>query len=275
MKRKVALLQAHDFFHLYTHHGCRLQIGGADQWGNIVAGIDLIKRRHESPEESEPVYGLTVPLLTTPSGEKFGKSAGNAIWLDFELTSVLDFYQYFVRQPDAAVESLLRIFTFMPRNQIEWVLSKHNEDLSGRFAQRTLAYEATALVHGAPAVSSFHPTEPLAGRAASASRVLYESDLSSASLATFSDSLKGDRRLMLLSRAEFLETPFSTLLVRGGLVGSKGQADTLAKQGGLQLNGSRESNARRRLTAEDLINGEVAIVRKGNDHLVLAVDNAI
>ncbi|KAG8708352.1 tyrosyl-tRNA synthetase [Ceratobasidium sp. 394] len=258
------LLQAHDFFHLYTHHGCRLQIGGADQWGNIIAGTDLIKRRYEGKDEPEPAYGLTVPLLTTPSGVKFGKSAGNAIWLDSGMTSVLDFYQYFVRQPDAAIGNLLRIFTFMSHNQIEQVLSEHNEDPSKRLAQRTLAHEATSLIHG----------EPLAHQATSASQVLYESDLSSASLAMFSDALKGDRRLMLLSRAEFLETPFSTLLARGGLVGSKGQADTLAKQGGLQLNGARESNARRRLTAEDLLNGEVAIARKGNEHLVLAVDDA-
>ncbi|KAG9123869.1 tyrosyl-tRNA synthetase [Ceratobasidium sp. 392] len=256
------LLQAHDFFHLYTHHGCRLQIGGADQWGNIVAGTDLIKRRHEGVEDLEPAYGLTVPLLTTSSGEKFGKSAGNAIWLNSEMTSVLDFYQYFVRQPDAAVGGLLRIFTFIPNDEIERILNKHNKDPSKRLAQRTLAHEATALVHG----------DPLAHQAASASRVLYESDLSSALFATFSKALRGDRRLMLLSRAEFLETPFSTILVKGGLVGSKGQADTLAKQGGLQLNGIRESNARRRLTMEDLINEEVAVVRKGNEHLVLAVD---
>jgi tyrosyl-tRNA synthetase len=139
------LLQAHDFFYLYMNHGCRLQVGGADQWGNIVAGTDLIKRRHTSQEEqnqSEPAYGLTVPLLTTPSGEKFGKSAGNAIWLDSKMTSVLDFYQvglytcmtddmvpyepqYFIRQPDDAVANLLRIFTFLPLSQIELVMTTH------------------------------------------------------------------------------------------------------------------------------------------------------
>ncbi|CAE7144158.1 unnamed protein product [Rhizoctonia solani] len=106
------LLQAHDYFHLYTTYGCRLQVGGADQWGNIVAGTDLIRRRHTSQEgqeheQSEPAFGLTVPLLTTPSGEKFGKSAGNAVWLDPEMTPVLDFYQYFVRQPDTAARGLL------------------------------------------------------------------------------------------------------------------------------------------------------------------------
>lgn len=92
------LLQANDFWHLFREHGCRLQIGGRDQWGNIVAGVEFIRRRsHAEGYDSGSLYGLTVPLLTTPSGEKFGKSAGNAIWLDEEMTSVFDFYQ--VRDP--------------------------------------------------------------------------------------------------------------------------------------------------------------------------------
>ncbi|CAE6430079.1 unnamed protein product [Rhizoctonia solani] len=262
------LLQAHDYFHLYTNHGCRLQIGGADQWGNIVAGIDLIKRRYnpqegKEGEQSEPAYGLTVPLLTTPSGEKFGKSAGNAVWLDPQMTSVLDFYQYFVRQPDATVGSLLRIFTFLPLGQIEEIVSKHEEDPSKRHAQRILAHEATSLVHG----------EILAHQAAAASRALYESDIHSASLSTFKDALKGDRRLMVLPSNKLLTTPIANLLVEGGLLKSKGQADTLAKQGGLQINGSKESNPRRVLRSDDFVNGEVAVVRKGNEHLVLGLEN--
>ncbi|KAG8690909.1 tyrosyl-tRNA synthetase [Ceratobasidium sp. 423] len=262
------LLQAHDYFHLYTNHGCRLQVGGADQWGNIVAGTDLIRRRYTSQEgqdqeQSEPAFGLTVPLLTTPSGEKFGKSAGNAVWLDSEMTPVLDFYQYFVRQPDTAVEGLLRIFTFLPLSQIKEVMFKHEEDPGKRYAQRTLAHEATSLVHG----------ETSAHQAATASRVLYESDIHSASLSSFKDALKGDRRLMILSSSKLLTTPLSNLLVEGGLVKSKGQVDTLAKQGGLQLNGSKESNPRRMLRTDDFVNGEVAVVRKGNEHLVLGLEN--
>ncbi|EUC64179.1 tyrosine-tRNA ligase [Rhizoctonia solani AG-3 Rhs1AP] len=262
------LLQAHDYFHLYTNHGCRLQVGGADQWGNIVAGTDLIRRRytpHEAQEQEqpEPAFGFTVPLLTTPSGEKFGKSAGNAVWLDPEMTPALDFYQYFVRQPDASVGSLLRIFTFLPLNQIEEIMSNHEDDPGKRHAQRTLAHEATSLVHG----------ENMAHQAAAASRVLYESNIHSASLASFKDSLRGDRRLMILPSSKLLTTPLGSLLVEGGLVKSKGQADTLAKQGGLQLNGSKESNPRRMLRANDFVNGEVAVIRKGNEHLVLGLEN--
>ncbi|CAE6452717.1 unnamed protein product [Rhizoctonia solani] len=262
------LLQAHDYFHLYTNHGCRLQVGGADQWGNIVAGTDLIRRRYTShegqgEEQSEPAFGLTVPLLTTPSGEKFGKSAGNAVWLDPGMTPVLDFYQYFVRQPDAIVGSLLRIFTFLPLSQIKEIITKHEEDPGKRYAQRILAHEATSLVH----------EETLAHQAATASRVLYEADTHSASLSSFKDALRGDKRLLILPSSKLFTTPLSNLLVEGGLVKSKGQADTLAKQGGLQLNGSKESNPRRMLRADDLINGEVVMIRKGNEHLVLGLEN--
>ncbi|CCO27173.1 hypothetical protein BN14_01208 [Rhizoctonia solani AG-1 IB] len=249
------LLQAYDYFHLYTNYGCRLQIGGADQWGNIIAGIDLIKRRYTPQEgegeQSEPAYGLTIPLLTTPSGEKFGKSAGNAVWLDSNMTPVLDFYQYFVRQPDESVDRLLRIFTFIPLAQIKEIISKHQEDPGKRYAQRTLAYEATSLVHG----------ETLAHQAQAASRVLYESDIQSASLSIFEDALKGDRRLMVLPSNKILTTPIANILVEGGLVKSKGQVDTLAKQGGLQLNGSKESNPRRVLRPDDFVNGEVVVDR--------------
>ncbi|CEL60841.1 tyrosyl-tRNA synthetase [Rhizoctonia solani AG-1 IB] len=251
------LLQAYDYFHLYTNYGCRLQIGGADQWGNIIAGIDLIKRRYTPQEgegeQSEPAYGLTIPLLTTPSGEKFGKSAGNAVWLDSNMTPVLDFYQYFVRQPDESVDRLLRIFTFIPLAQIKEIISKHQEDPGKRYAQRTLAYEATSLVHG----------ETLAHQAQAASRVLYESDIQSASLSIFEDALKGDRRLMVLPSNKILTTPIANILVEGGLVKSKGQVDTLAKQGGLQLNGSKESNPRRVLRPDDFVNGEVVVIGLG------------
>ena len=138
------LLQAYDFHHLYKHHGCSIQIGGSDQWGNIVAGLELIGRLeppllhdHSAPE----AYGIITPLLTTSSGEKFGKSAGNAIWLDSSLTSIFDFYQvslkllgislflrvlkYFLKVTDADVEKYLKLFTLMPMNDIEEVVATH------------------------------------------------------------------------------------------------------------------------------------------------------
>lgn len=131
------LLQAHDFQVLHGSHQCRAQIGGSDQWGNIVAGIDLIKRSSSSLKPEEEPFGLTIPLLTTSSGEKFGKSAGNAVWLDENLTGVYDFYQvsysakpllikqFFLRTTDADVGRYLRMFTFLPIEEIEKCVAQH------------------------------------------------------------------------------------------------------------------------------------------------------
>ncbi|KAJ1837904.1 tyrosyl-tRNA synthetase, partial [Coemansia sp. RSA 2703] len=156
------LLQAYDFWHLYHHHGCRIQLGGSDQWGNITAGTDLI---HKMPFQqdgcdtggliAEPengsvdtAYGLTIPLLTTSSGEKFGKSAGNAIWLDEAKTSAFDIYQFFVKTSDADVERFLKMFTLLPVRRIAEVMSEHREVPENFAAQRLLAAEVTELIHG-------------------------------------------------------------------------------------------------------------------------------
>lgn len=155
------ILQAFDFWHLHSNEGCRLQVGGNDQWGNITAGIDLISRlRGEAnknktlgklpkvAKDEDPVYGITVPLLTTPSGEKFGKSAGNAIWIDPSLTKPYELYQYFIRAPDSVVRAYLNMFTLLPLEAIEEIMATHAQDESARSAQKILAKEITDLVHG-------------------------------------------------------------------------------------------------------------------------------
>jgi len=137
-------MQANDFLYLFDHHGCRLQGGGSDQWGNITAGTDLIRRLRQ-----QQAYGLTFPLITTASGAKFGKSAGNALWLDAERTSPWEFYQYLVRQDDRDVARFLRIYTFLPDAEIEELEQQIAEHPEQRAAQKALAYEVTAIVHGA------------------------------------------------------------------------------------------------------------------------------
>lgn len=141
------ILQAYDFYHLYKHHNCRIQIGGHDQWGNIVSGVDLINRLRDTKQESEPL-GLTVPLLLTPSGEKFGKSAGNAVFLSAERTSPYHLFQHLIQSPDEAVEHYLKVFTFVPLEQIEQVMIQHNQQPEKRAAQYLLASEVTELIHG-------------------------------------------------------------------------------------------------------------------------------
>ncbi|KAG6013719.1 hypothetical protein E4U54_006397 [Claviceps lovelessii] len=151
------LFQGWDFWHMYNKLGIQMQIGGSDQYGNIVAGIDALKVIRESEEapfarlptgwQHEPI-GFTVPLLLDSAGAKFGKSAGNAVWLDEFKTSAFDLYGYFMRRPDDEVEKLLKLFTFMPLAKIQEVMTKHQEDPSQRVAQHTLAFEVLSLVHG-------------------------------------------------------------------------------------------------------------------------------
>ncbi len=144
------LLQASDFLHLYTQHACKLQLGGSDQWGNITAGCDLVRKRLGGAHE---VFGATVPLLTTASGEKFGKSAGNAVWLSAAKTSPYHVYQYFLNTPDADVARLLRLFTFLPLEEIEALCARHATAPHLYEAQRTLAAYVTRLLHGRAGVN--------------------------------------------------------------------------------------------------------------------------
>ena len=143
------ILQAYDFWHLYKDENVNMQVGGNDQWGNITAGIDLISRLRKFHDKKHEAYGLTVPLLTTSSGEKFGKSAGNAVFIDSNLTTPYQMYQYFINVPDDIVGKLLKVFTLLPLNVIEGeLLPKHNSDPGLRIAQRVLAREVVDLIHG-------------------------------------------------------------------------------------------------------------------------------
>lgn len=144
------ILQAYDFWHLFKEQGVNLQIGGNDQWGNITAGTDLISRLAKKFDIKSPKisYGITVPLLTTPSGEKFGKSAGNAVFISEELTTPFQLYQYFVNTSDDMVSKLLKIFTVLPMPVIEQVINEHEKDPGSRLAQRILAREISDLIHG-------------------------------------------------------------------------------------------------------------------------------
>lgn len=151
------LFQGWDFWHMYNKLGIQMQIGGSDQFGNIVAGIDSLKTIRESEEaphakmptdwQHEPI-GFTVPLLTDSAGVKFGKTAGNAVWLDEFKTSPFELYGYFMRRSDDEVEGLLKLFTFMPLNKVHDVMAQHRGDPSKRAAQHTLAFEVLSLVHG-------------------------------------------------------------------------------------------------------------------------------
>lgn len=143
------VLQAYDFYHLFRTYGCRLQLGGADQLGNITCGHDFVRRM-----TGEDVFGITVPLITSTTGAKLGKSAGNAVWLSRERTSPFELYQFFLRQPDNMVERYLKLFTFLPLPEIEHIIQLHAQEPEKRGPQKRLAAEVTKLVHGQEGLDS-------------------------------------------------------------------------------------------------------------------------
>jgi tyrosyl-tRNA synthetase len=217
-------MQAYDFLHLFEHFGCRLQCGGSDQWGNITAGIDLIRRlRHES------AYGLTFPLVTTSAGEKFGKTAGNAVWLDPACTSTWDFYQYLVRQEDRDVVRFLNLYTFLPGSRIRDLEMAVQACPERREAPKVLAFEVTRMVHG----------EAVAREMERAAAIVYGAEvtnLSDSTLASVFASVPSTE----MSWAE-LDAGIDVLdlFVRTGLVPSKGEARRLIKGGGAYVNNVR------------------------------------
>ncbi len=209
------IVQAYDFLHLHRAEGCTLQMGGSDQWGNIVAGVDLIRRA-----EGGEAYALVCPLLTTASGQKMGKTAGNSLWLDPALTPPFDFYQYWVNVDDADVDRLLRLYTFLPDERIADLTGRGGAAL--REAKRVLALEITALTHGREEAEA----------AAAAASALFGSAAPSADDASLPTTE--------IPAAEVESgITLADVFVRAGLASSRGEARRLAGQGGLSLDDAR------------------------------------
>ena len=243
-----SLLQAYDFLVLHDRFNCRLQIGGSDQWGNIVAGTDLIRKLRGTH-----TYGIVSPLLLTSSGTKFGKTEAGAVWLDPARTSPFRFYQFWLNADDRDVVTHLKFFTFKSQEEIAELEREVDEHPEGREAQRALAREMTAMVHGAEQ----------AARAEQAAVVLFGGSLADASpediLMVFDDapsiSLPADSAERGIAATE--------LAVTAGLAASKGEAGRLIKQGGLYVNDRRLNDERGRVTMADAIGGAVIVLRKG------------
>jgi tyrosyl-tRNA synthetase len=248
------LIQAYDFLHLYQAHGVRIQIGGSDQWGNITAGTDLVRKR--SGEES---FGLTFPIICDSSGAKFGKSEGNAIYLDAKRTSYYDFYQFFIRTADADVIRFLKIFTFLPLPEIEELASELEKNPEARVPHRKLAEEMTRCVHGPRGLRI----------AEEASRVLFGGELTGLSadelMAIFANVPSTERAREATRGALVVD-----LAVEAGLFKSKGEARRLIASGGLYLNGRRVEKPEETVGAGDLIEDRIIVLRTGkrNFHLV-------
>ena len=248
------LLQAYDFAHLYIAEGCRLQIGGSDQWGNITAGVDLTRRLHGAR-----VFGLVWPLLERSDGKKFSKSTGEAVWLAADETSPYAYYQWFRNVPDDDAGKFLRLFTFLPLDQIAALEAELAVNPAGRAAQQVLAEEATRIVHG---------DAGLAG-AKRASEILFgDAPFSGLDHRTLRDAF---------SEAPVVEVPRSRLplglldlMVTAGAASSNSEARRLVSQGGVSLNNTPVSEATRTVGEADLIGGTTLVLRVGKKRYHLA-----
>lgn len=249
------LIQANDFYELSERFGCRLQIGGSDQWGNITAGIELTRRK-----SGKEVYGLTFPLVTTASGEKFGKSAGNAVWLDAERTSPFEFYQYFMRSEDADVGLYLRYLSFRPMSELNELLREHEETPHRRLAQKALATELTELVHGADGLA----------RAEMATEVLFGREIEGLNDRELAE-IFADVAAVDVAREQLDSgVPLVELLDTTGLCKSRGDARRSLKQGGVYINNRRVDDADHVVTAADLASESVVVLRRGKRNYALA-----
>ena len=243
------LMQAYDFLELYDRHTCTVQVGGSDQWGNITAGVDLIRR-----VRGTKAHGLVVPLMTTASGTKFGKTEAGAVWLDARLTSPFRFYQFWLNTDDGDVVKFLKSFTFLDEHAIDALEIATKQSPEMREAQRVLAREVTSLVHGSDQLA----------RAERASSVLFGEDMSTLPaedvLAVFGDvpssTVNADR---LTGEG----VPVVELLASSGLTASRGEATRLIRGGGVYVNNRRVTDERARLRPGDAIDGRLFVLRKG------------
>ncbi len=251
------LLQAYDYLTLFDRYNCRLQTGGSDQWGNILAGVELIRR-----ERGESAHGLVYPLITRADGSKFGKTAvGTSVWLDAERTSPYRFYQFWLNTDDANVVSYLKYFTFLERPVITGLDEEVNERPEQREAQRRLAEEMTRMIHGETALQ----------KAQTASEVLFGGGLEGLDASDIAD-IFADVPSSELPRSALEDggVPVIDLVADSGLAPSRGQAKRDVKGGGVYLNNQRVTDVGQTATVADTIEGQFLVLRKGRKryHLV-------
>jgi tyrosyl-tRNA synthetase len=249
------LLQAFDFYHLRTQMNCELQVGATDQWGNITAGTELIRRK-----AGASAWGLVFPLLTKADGTKYGKSAEGAVYLDPQRTSPYRFYQFFMQADDADVIKLLKVLTFLPREEIEALERETAQNPGARAAQKRLALEMTTLVHGAETCQD----------CIRASELLFGGDATGVSESALRE-IAAEVPRKDLPRANFNGTgiPLVDLLASTGLSSSKGQARKDIEGGGIYINNLRAAELTRTVAESDLLHGRYVLLRKGKKNYLL------
>ncbi len=252
------ILQSIDYLHLYDELGCTVQVGGNDQWGNLTAGVDLIRRTREAH-----VHALTAPLITSATGAKLGKTEQGALYLDPELTSPYDMYQYWINTDDRDVGHYLKVFTFLPLDEIADLDRQQAANPSSRVAQRKLAFEITRLVHG----------EAMARGVAGASNVLFGGGVGELTPDTLPYLAGVVPTTTIANDTLAAGLPVLDALVASGAQPSRGAARRLIQQGGLYVNDQRWTDPDRALTTADVIAGGAILIKMGkNKYQLLLVD---
>lgn len=241
------LIQGMDFNHLYANYGCRVQIGGSDQWGNITTGLEMIRKIQQ--DEDAKAYGFTIPLITKADGTKFGKTAGGAIWLDAEKTSPYEFYQFWINTADADVINYLKVFTFLSREDIEALEVTVKEEPHLRKAQRTLGEEMTKLVHGEEALD----------QAIRISEALFSGDLKVLSIDEMRDAFKDVPSADMPKE----DKNIVDFIVEAKISSSKRQGREDVTNGAISINGERIKDTAYTITATDRLEDQFTIVRRG------------
>ena len=259
------LFQAYDFLHLYRHHDCVLQIGGSDQWGNILGGCELIRKVEGHSAE---VHGITVPLLTSSNGEKLGKSAGNAVWVDPALVSAFDFYQYFLRIEDSDVEKCCAMLAIDPMasaeeitNTMENIMRAHYESPGDRTAQKFLAESMTRWVHGDEGLE----------RAQQASKALFSTGNKSFEKLTASDleAAFSEAPTKYMPKGDIIGKSLISLAMNVQACRSKGEGRRMVKSGGMYLNQLRVTSPDVVVSENDLVDGQLLLLRIGKKKYTL------
>ena len=251
------LLQAYDFLELYDHYGCKLQMGGSDQWGNIVAGVELIRRLRQ-----KTAFGITFPLITTSSGAKMGKTAEGAVWLDPDRTSPYEYYQYWINTDDRDVVRFMALFTFLPMVEIKKLEKLSGADLNS--AKVILAFEATQIAHGeAAALKAYHAAASMFGARVVPKEIMPSSTLHNLAIQKAEAESTATIPHSIMDIDQFKEgIPAFKLYHMVGLASSGGAARRLIEQGGAYINGKRIESFDYLLTDNDIVNLEI-ILRAG------------
>ncbi|MFP7734393.1 tyrosine--tRNA ligase [Priestia aryabhattai] len=245
------ILQSYDFLNLYQTYNCKLQIGGSDQWGNITAGLELIRKS----EEDAKAFGLTVPLVTKADGTKFGKTEGGAIWLDAEKTSPYEFYQFWINTDDRDVIKYLKYFTFLSHGEINELAASAKEAPEKREAQKALAAAMTTLVHGEDALE----------QAIRISQALFSGSISELTAGEIKQGFKDVPSYTHTGE----DIGLIDLLVESKISPSKRQAREDISNGAIYLNGEREQDLQKIVGAEDRIEGQFTVIRRGKKKYTL------